>query len=140
MTNRCNVTGRVDGQLYDFHINQDFGYDSQFFDGMTFSFVLSEDEYICFISSGRQQIEENERDNCTYQYGLYFSSEQVYGLISKFQHPPKGYFNQGWLQYTDEEEQWLWDNMDKDETQILYSDAVSVKRAIELAEVLLFNK
>ena len=66
--NRCNVTGvsADEDRLYEFYINQDFGYDSQFFDDMTFSFALCASESAKFMSTGRQMYSiENKNGNKT---------------------------------------------------------------------------
>lgn len=119
---KCNVTGQSEGILYDFYISADFGYTADYLVDERFSFNLCQDEYEKFIAQGVNAIDENMRDNYTYQYGKWFTSEQVYDLIGTFQYVPSGYYRNGHDTFTDEEEQLFWDNMDKKMSELLISE------------------
>lgn len=128
---RCNVTGVNEG-LFDFYISGDFGYNAEYLVDERFSFCLCEEEFNKLIKTGRDKLSADMSfDDFTFQYGKYFSSEQIYDLISTFQYVPKGYYNDRLAIYTDEEEQLMWDNQGED---IL--DLVDYERAKELNAIL----
>lgn len=122
---RCNVTGETKGQLYDFHIKNDFNYNTRHgLEGENFSFVLSQSEYDKFMMKGLENLDENSKKHYTRQYEKWFSGEQIYDLISTFRYVPVGYFRDGNDTYTDEEEQLFWDNMDKSIRDLLSPERV----------------
>lgn len=129
---RCNVTGATEG-LKDFYINYDFGYNANYLADERFSFNLCQDEFEKLIKTGRDELSADTScfDDFTCQYGKWFTSEQIYDLISTFQYVPKGYYNDRLNIYTDEEEQLMWDNQGED-----IFDLVSYERAEELNSIL----
>lgn len=128
---RCNITGSTHN-LKDFYINADFGFNAEYLVDDRFSFCLCEEEFNKFIMTGLDKLSDDmSRDSFTLQYGKWFTSEQIYDLISTFKYVPKGYYNDRLAIYTDEEEQLMWDNQGED---IL--DLVDYERAKELNAIL----
>jgi len=129
--NKCNVTGQT-GTLYEVHICNSFGNKAEYFVEDKFSFSLSENEFHKFRSKGKDHVGTIEGDYIKL-FDKWFSSRDVYDLVQSFEYVPKGYYSNGWLQLTDEEEEWCWQNK-----ALQVYEFVSYERLLEIGR--LFEK
>lgn len=118
----CNITGIENEKLYPFVFHKgDYSYLATYLSDDNFTFYLCQDEYDSFSLLGKSEVSGGDFDfgNHSMQYGKYYSSEDVYNLIQTFKICPENWYKQHYHFLEEDEEQWLWENQDKDISELV---------------------